>query len=245
MPLWYARAVLRVVIRQPQWRHMEPLLEQNLAEHEVVAHLDESTVDRFQTVSALVLLLGGGKSPAFVTTQPFEAMQSVIPNATLEILHGLDHLAPSGTAPEQVGSRVRAFVDAVPMSPNCGRMTLNMRVIGQPRNSDNGHSVVWLRRFFDMASRANGPKTCYTGPVWSEHRHSVNASLLRHERDSQDHRQHAWHRRSMRGRCDARGEAAARRRRATVTSIIIGDQALTWTDINANHADSLGGARHF
>ena len=52
MPLWYARAVLRVVIRQPRWRHIEPLLEQNLAEHEVVDHLDEGTVERFRAVIA-------------------------------------------------------------------------------------------------------------------------------------------------------------------------------------------------
>jgi pimeloyl-ACP methyl ester carboxylesterase len=117
MPLWYARAVLRVVIRQPQWRHMEPLLAQNLAEHEVVADLDEGSVDRFRAVSAPVLLLGGGKSPAFINTKPFEAMQSVIPNATVEILDGLDHLAPSETAPEQVAARVREFLDAVPTPP--------------------------------------------------------------------------------------------------------------------------------
>lgn len=45
-------------------------------------------------------------------------MQSVIPNATLEILDGIDHLAPSETAPEQVAARVRQFFDAVPTSPN-------------------------------------------------------------------------------------------------------------------------------
>ena len=62
MPIWYARAVLRVVIRQPQWRRIEPLLEQNLAEHEVVAHLDEGTVERFRGISVPVLLLGGGRA---------------------------------------------------------------------------------------------------------------------------------------------------------------------------------------
>jgi pimeloyl-ACP methyl ester carboxylesterase len=117
MPLWYARAALRVVIRQPRWRHIEPLLEQNLAEHEVVAHLDEGTVERFRAVMARVLLLGGGKSPAFINTTPFEAMRCVIPNPTLEILDGLDHLAPTETAPQQVAARVRQFLDAVPTSP--------------------------------------------------------------------------------------------------------------------------------
>ena len=45
-------------------------------------------------------------------------MQRVIPNPTLEILDGLDHLAPSETAPEQVAARVRQFLDAATSSPS-------------------------------------------------------------------------------------------------------------------------------
>ena len=63
MPIWYARAVLRVVIRQPQWRRIEPLLEQNLAEHEVVAHLDEGTVERFRGMQRAGTAAGRRKEP--------------------------------------------------------------------------------------------------------------------------------------------------------------------------------------
>jgi hypothetical protein len=61
MPFWYARAILRLVIRQREWQKMEPLLDANLAEHEQVAVMDSGTVERFRSVTADVLLLGGEK----------------------------------------------------------------------------------------------------------------------------------------------------------------------------------------
>jgi len=68
MPLWYVKLMLRPFIKERQWRQIEPLLETALAEHEQVAALDEHTVDRFQTITARVVLLGGGKSRSRVTT---------------------------------------------------------------------------------------------------------------------------------------------------------------------------------
>lgn len=62
MPFWYARAILRLVIRQREWQKMEPLLDANLAEHEQVTVTDSGSVDRFRSVTADVLLLGGERS---------------------------------------------------------------------------------------------------------------------------------------------------------------------------------------
>jgi pimeloyl-ACP methyl ester carboxylesterase len=109
MPLWYTRAVLRVVIRAQQWRQMEPLLGSNLAEHKQQISLDDGTVDRYASISARVLLLGGQKSPSFITTDLFDVLRRTIPGSAAEILDGLDHNAPEEKAPDVVGERVRQF----------------------------------------------------------------------------------------------------------------------------------------
>jgi pimeloyl-ACP methyl ester carboxylesterase len=109
MPLWYTRAILRVVIRARQWRQMEPLLGANLAEHEQQISLDDGTVDRYASISARVLLLGGQKSPSFITTDLFDVLRRTIPDSAAEILDGLDHIAPEEKAPDVVGERVRQF----------------------------------------------------------------------------------------------------------------------------------------
>jgi pimeloyl-ACP methyl ester carboxylesterase len=109
MPLWYLRAVLRLVIRKPQWQRMEPLLEANLAEHEQVTALDD-TVTSYAAITADVLLLGGKNSPAFTTTLPLHALHRVIPKSTVDIIAGLDHNAPDEKAPEAVADRVLRFL---------------------------------------------------------------------------------------------------------------------------------------
>lgn len=110
LPLWYLRAVLRLVVRGEQWRRMEPLLEASAAEHEQEARLDDGTAERYRSIRARVLLLGGGKSPAFLTAELFSALQQVIPDASAEILDGLDHFAPDEKAPALVAERVRNFL---------------------------------------------------------------------------------------------------------------------------------------
>jgi pimeloyl-ACP methyl ester carboxylesterase len=110
MPFWYARGILRLVIRRREWQKMEPLLEANLAEHEQVAAMDDGSVDRYRSVAAEVLLLGGDKSPSRITTDLFTQLQQVIATATVEIVPGLDHLAPSDKAPAVVAARVADFL---------------------------------------------------------------------------------------------------------------------------------------
>jgi pimeloyl-ACP methyl ester carboxylesterase len=110
LPLWYVRLILRLVIRRRQWQEMEPLLEANLAENEQVARLDEGTVERYSSITARVLLLGGRKSPPFITTELFDRLQRTIPDSVAEILDGLDHTAPDEKAPEVVAERVRGYL---------------------------------------------------------------------------------------------------------------------------------------
>ena len=110
MPQWYLRAILRLMIQQRQWQHMEPLLASSLAEHEQVVDLDDGTVDRYQSITARLLLLSGQKRASPITTTLFDALQDVIADCTAEMLGGLDHNAPTEKGAEVVGDRVRRFL---------------------------------------------------------------------------------------------------------------------------------------
>lgn len=108
MPLWCLRAALRVAIPGRQWQRMEPLLQTNLAEHQQVLRLD-GTATRYAAISSQVLLLGGSKSPAFITTQALQTLNRIIAHSAIDILDGLGHTAPDEKAPEFVAERVNRF----------------------------------------------------------------------------------------------------------------------------------------
>jgi hypothetical protein len=59
-----------------------------------VARLDDGTVDRYSSIGARVLLLGGQKSPPVITHDLFGALGRTIACVDAEIIGGLDHLAP-------------------------------------------------------------------------------------------------------------------------------------------------------
>jgi pimeloyl-ACP methyl ester carboxylesterase len=107
MPLWYVKLVLRLFIKEGEWRRIDPLLEAGLAEHEQVAALDEPTADRYAAVAARVILLGGGKSRQQFTTTLFDQLSATIRHCTTEVIAGLDHLAPHDKAPDLVADRAR------------------------------------------------------------------------------------------------------------------------------------------
>ena len=94
MPFSYTRAVLRLAVRSRQWASMNPLLEANLVEHRIEAALDRPGAERFSTVTAQTLLMGGTKSPTVISRQLVAELAEVIPAATVSILPGLEHLAP-------------------------------------------------------------------------------------------------------------------------------------------------------
>ncbi len=105
-PLWYVKLMLRLFIKERQWKQIDPLLETGLVEHEQVAALDHDTTDRYRTITARVALLGGGRSRPRFTTALFDQLAVTIPNATTELIDGLDHTAPDEKAPRLVAERV-------------------------------------------------------------------------------------------------------------------------------------------
>jgi quinol monooxygenase YgiN len=55
---------------------------------------------------------------------------------------------------------------------------VGMRVLGTFRDADDRDSFVWMRGFFDMASRPDALQAFYGGPVWAEHRNAANATMI-------------------------------------------------------------------
>ena len=106
MPEPLARIVLRAAVRGEEWRRMEPLLPASAAEHEQLAAIDDGTVARFATISARVLLLGGGRSPSFITADPFAQLCAVIPDVEAAVIPGLDHTGPE-RRPHLVAARIQ------------------------------------------------------------------------------------------------------------------------------------------
>lgn len=107
MPLSYVRAVLRFAIRSRQWASMNPLLEANLVEHRIEGTLDAPNAERFSTITAPTVLMGGTKSPTIIGQQLATELADVIPDATVVILPGLDHLAPQ-RHPRQIATAILA-----------------------------------------------------------------------------------------------------------------------------------------
>src|SRR5260370_11972340 len=55
---------------------------------------------------------------------------------------------------------------------------VGIKVIGQFRNVDDPDRFVWLRGFWDMASRAKALQDFYCGPLCKAHREATNPTLF-------------------------------------------------------------------
>lgn len=127
MPLWYVRLMLRVAIRGPKWERMDHLLDANLVEHRLQATLDAPSLHRFATIAAHTVLMAGTKSPAAISGPLLNELANNIPNATVEILSGLGHLAPEDH-PARIAPTLHAQASHLLPEPT--------RPDGDPRNSD-------------------------------------------------------------------------------------------------------------
>ena len=56
--------------------------------------------------------------------------------------------------------------------------THGLRVVGTFRDLDDPDRFVWFRSFPDMESRAAGLEAFYDGPVWQQHKHAANATMI-------------------------------------------------------------------
>jgi len=108
LPKWYAKLILRLVIRGNHWNEMGKLLPENLIEHREVKRL-ASTFCNYQIIDANVLLVAGGKSPDSVH-QMIRVLGETISRTQTSILPNLDHLAPDNKyAPVEVAQHVKRY----------------------------------------------------------------------------------------------------------------------------------------
>jgi pimeloyl-ACP methyl ester carboxylesterase len=107
MPVWYVRLVLSIAIRGQKWATMDRLLETNLTEHRLQVTLDAPNADRFATVTARTVLLGGTDSPDSISGPLLEEIAAAIPSSKVALLRGLSHLAPQDH-PDRVAAEILA-----------------------------------------------------------------------------------------------------------------------------------------
>jgi pimeloyl-ACP methyl ester carboxylesterase len=88
---------------------MDRLLEANLVEHRLQAELDAPSPERFSTIAARTVLLGGAKSPDSISGPLLNEIAAAIPCSEVVVLPGLGHLAPQDQA-DRVASAVLAHM---------------------------------------------------------------------------------------------------------------------------------------
>lgn len=107
MPVWYLRLVLGTAIRGHKWATMDRLLEANLVEHRLQAALDAPSPERFSTITARTVLLGGAKSPDSISGPLLGEIAAAIPFCEVAVLPGLGHLSPQDE-PDRVALAILA-----------------------------------------------------------------------------------------------------------------------------------------
>ncbi|MHA6534297.1 alpha/beta fold hydrolase [Paenibacillus sp. BAC0078] len=107
-PNWYAKFILRLVIRGQKWERIERLLPACLNEHKEVRRL-ESTYSKYESIDAKVLLMEGGKSPQAVH-QMIRVLEQTILHVQSRVFPKLDHLAPENRhAPQEIAQLLKEF----------------------------------------------------------------------------------------------------------------------------------------
>jgi pimeloyl-ACP methyl ester carboxylesterase len=107
MPEWYVGLMLRLAMRGPKWERRDHLLEANLVEHRLQATLDTPGPDRFATITARTVLMGGDMSPDAIGGPLLHELASVIKNSTVVILPGLGYTAPADR-PDRIATTLLA-----------------------------------------------------------------------------------------------------------------------------------------
>jgi pimeloyl-ACP methyl ester carboxylesterase len=113
LPTWYLKAVLRLALRGERWQQYAELLDTAYYEHVEVTRADAGSLDRFSSVTANALLLGGSRSPAYLSHALLPSLGGMIKRSSVEIIDGLDHFAPDEKAPEAVAERIRPLLGSL------------------------------------------------------------------------------------------------------------------------------------
>lgn len=105
-PQWYLRTILRLM---PGFKErIEPYLEGNAVEHEVIAHHDGGS-RRLRTHQSTGAAAGRLQEPR-VRTPDRSGPDGVIPTSRVEVLGGLEHRAPLAKHPRQLAEAITAWL---------------------------------------------------------------------------------------------------------------------------------------
>lgn len=107
-PYWYAKLILRLMVRGDHWRKTAQLLQQNLLEHREVQRFS-SSYPNYNSIHADVLLIQGGKS-SDSTKEMMNELNRTIARSTLETVNKLDHFGPENDGgPDQIVNLLTHF----------------------------------------------------------------------------------------------------------------------------------------
>ena len=98
-------AISLLMLHGPGSRETRDMMPTTPAEIAEVARLD-SDGRRYARIASRTLLLGGEKSPAYLTGV-LPRLAGIIPSAEYAILPGLDHNAPDENAPDTIAQQIR------------------------------------------------------------------------------------------------------------------------------------------
>jgi pimeloyl-ACP methyl ester carboxylesterase len=109
LPAWLMKLMLRLFfLRYPDSRKMLGLLQQNLSEWREIVKLDGHYVN-YREISAVVLLLYGGRRDSRAVDLVIERLPTVIHHCETKVFPKLDHFGIERTAPKEVARAVGDF----------------------------------------------------------------------------------------------------------------------------------------
>ncbi|TCC34624.1 alpha/beta fold hydrolase [Kribbella sindirgiensis] len=103
--LWAVSLLLVHGPRSRETREMMPTTPGEIAE---IVRLD-SDAGRYAGIASRTLLLGGSKSPAYLTGV-LPRLATILPNAEFRVLPDLDHNAPDENAPDAIAQQIRVHL---------------------------------------------------------------------------------------------------------------------------------------
>ncbi|MCH5585238.1 alpha/beta hydrolase [Shimazuella sp. AN120528] len=108
LPKWYAKFILRLVIRGEHWQKIYSLLEENLSEHKEVHRL-AGTYRDYDNIKSDTLFMFGEKSPTSVK-QMTETLNGTIQKTKVISFPELDHFGPNNkNKPVEISKHIANF----------------------------------------------------------------------------------------------------------------------------------------
>lgn len=107
-PLWLMKIMLPFFVKKTERMQMYNMLPANLLEHQEVADKN-NTYQNYKEVSAMVLLMSGGKSGLGWVDKAIKTLAQVLPASKLMKFTKLDHFGPDKTGPAEIARELKDY----------------------------------------------------------------------------------------------------------------------------------------